>query len=125
MVIIVTKTPSYSSDGVPVEDIIGRQRVKNLPVDKSDMQRIVVGRNHLWEDALKRFQAGFDFQKYVRVVFIGEPAVDDGGPLREFLHLLTGEIATNNSLFCGPEECRIPLPNVVGLEKLTYKHIGE
>ena len=82
-------------------------------------------RNHLWEDALKRFQAGFNFRKHVRVIFIREPAVDDGGPLREFLHLLMGEIATNNSLFSGQEDCRVPLPNVVGLQKLTFKHVGE
>lgn len=110
---------------MPVEDLIGRQRVKNLPIDKSDAQRIVVRRNHLWEDTLKRFQAGLNFRKYIRVLFVGEPAVDDGGPLREFLHLLMGEIATNNSLFCGQEDCRVPLPNMLGLEKLTFKHIGE
>ena len=113
------------SEGMPLEDLIGRQRVKILPVDKSDVQRIVVRRNHLWEDTLKRFQAGLNFQKYVRVLFVGEPAVDDGGPLREFLHLLMGEIAANNSLFCGQEDCRVPLLNMVGLEKLTFKHIGE
>ena len=113
------------SEGMPVEDLIGRQRVKILPVDKSDVQRIVVRRNHLWEDTLKRFQAGLNFRKYVRVLFVGEPAVDDGGPLREFLHLLMGEIAANNSLFCGQEDCRVPLPNMVGLEKLTFQHIGE
>ena len=94
-------------------------------MDKSDFQRIVVRRNHLWEDALKRFKVGLDFQKYVRVLFVGEPAVDEGGPLREFLHLLMGEIATNNSLFCGDENCRVPLPNMAALEKLTFKHIGE
>ena len=119
------KITFFFSEGMPVEDLIGRQRVNNLPVDKSVVQRIVVRRNHLWEDSLKRFRAGFDFRKYVRVLFVGEPAVDDGGPLREFLHLLMGEIATNNSLFCGQADCRVPLPNVVGLEKLTFKHIGE
>ena len=113
------------SEGMSIEDLIGRERVKYLPIDKSEFQRIVVRRNHLFEDTLKRFQGGLDFHKYVRVLFVGEPAVDDGGPLREFLHLLMGEIATNNSLFCGLEDCRVPLPNMVGLEKLTYKHVGE
>ena len=41
-------------------------------------------RNHLGEDALKWLQAGFDFRKHTRVIFIREPAVDDGGPLHEF-----------------------------------------
>ena len=36
-----------------------------------------------------------------------------------------GEIATNYSLFSGQEHCHVPLPNVVGLQKLTFKHVGE
>ena len=56
---------------------------------------------------------------------MGEPAVDDGGPLREFLHLVTGAIATINYLFHGREECRVPAPNQAALEKLTYKYVGE
>ena len=63
------------------------------------MQRIVVRRNHLWEDALKRFKSGLDFRKYVRVLFVGEPAVDDGGPLREFLHLLMGKLLPITAFF--------------------------
>jgi len=116
---------STHSDGMPVEEILARQKAKKLPVDKSLYQRIVVRRNHLWEDSLQRFQSGVDFNRYLRVLFVGEPAVDDGGPLREFLHLLMGEIARNNSLFSGNEDCRVPLPNMVALEKHTYKHIGE
>ena len=67
------------------------------------MQRIVVRRNHLWEDALKRFKSGLDFRKYVRVLFVGEPAVDDGGPLREFLHLLMGKLLPITAFFCDKE----------------------
>ena len=94
-----------------------------LPVDRSIYQRVVVRRKHLQHDALGRFEVGFDFCKHLRVLFVGEPAVDDGGPLREFLYL--GEIASNNSLFCGEENCRITVHNMAALEKHTYKHIGE
>jgi len=31
-----------------------------------------------------RFKCGIDFSKYIHVSFVGEPAVDEGGPLREF-----------------------------------------
>ena len=77
------------SDRIPVETILHRQKVKMLPVDRSEYQRIVVRRKHLWEDALRHFRSGINFQKYIRITFVGEPAVDDGGPLREFLHHFT------------------------------------
>ena len=112
------------SDGMSIETILQRQRTK-LPIDRSDFQRIVVRRKHLWHDALSRFESGLNFCKHLKVLFVGEPAVDDGGPLREFLYLLMGEIAANNSLFCGEENCRIPAPNMSALEKHTYKHVGE
>ena len=37
-------------------------------------------------------------KKYIRVTFVWEPAVDEVGPLREFFHLLTAEIAKKNML---------------------------
>ena len=116
---------SLYSDGISIETLLLRQRAKVLPVDRSVFQRIVVRRKHVWEDSLRRFVAGIHFLKHLRVRFVGEPAVDDGGPLREFLYLLMGEIAANNSLFCGEENYRVPLPNMGALEKHTYKHVGE
>ena len=58
------------------------------------------------------------------MTFIGEPAVDAGGPLREYLHLLLGEICRNNKLFQGNEKARVPVHNVVALTKQTFKYIG-
>ena len=95
-----------------------------LPVDKSQYQRIVIRRPKIWEDTLNSFQSGINFRKYIRVTFCAEPAVDDGGPLREFLRFLMGSIATNNHLFCGSEDCRVPTPNVMELHKRTYYHVG-
>ena len=108
-----------------IDAILHRQKVKMLPVDRSEYQQIVVRRKHLWEDALHRFQSGINFRKYIRVTFVGEPAVDDGGPLRDFFHRLMGAIATNNCLFHGEEDCRVPAPNVTALEKRTYQYVGE
>lgn len=113
------------SDGLSIESLLQRQKVKLLPADKSIYQRVIVRRKKLWEDALARFQAGIDFSKYIRVIFVGEPAVDDGGPLREFLRLLMGAIATNNLYFEGEKSLRIPACNMKGLENNVYHHIGE
>ena len=107
------------------EELLQNQKAKFLSADKFDYQRIVVRQRHLWQDALHRFNSGMNFTKYIRVTFVGEPAVDDGGPLREFLHLLMVAIANNNQLFQGGEACRVPTPNMVELQKQTYKHVGE
>lgn len=82
-------------------------------------------RKHLWEDALNRFKGGLDFTKYICISFVGEPAVDEGRPFREFLHLLIGSIATNNSLFCGKDDCQVSAPNMVELTNKTHLHVGE
>ena len=108
-----------------IEVILSNHRTKVLPADTSLTQRIVVRRKHIFEDTLHRFHSGIDFHKHLRIVFVGESAVDDGGPMREFLYLLMGEIAANNSLFSGKEDCRVPLPNMSALERQTYKHIGQ
>ena len=93
-------------------------------MDSSKYQRIVVRRRHLWEDALHRFRSGVDYHKHIHVTFVGEPAVDAGGPLREFLRLLMGEIASNNSLFSGDVH-RVPVQNMSALENQTYYYIGQ
>ena len=73
----------------------------------------------------QQIQMWFDFSTYIRVSLVGEPAIDEGAPLREFLHLLMGSIATNNALFSGSEECRMLAANLAELGKNTYKHVGE
>ena len=93
------------------------QRIKYLPVDKDRYTRIVVRRKHLWEDAM----GYLDERKYVRVTFIGEPAVDEGGPLREFFYLLIVEITRNSMIFSGDER-RVPRHCV--LER-TYYCVGK
>lgn len=70
------------------------------------------------------FKRGIPVSKHLRVTFLGEPAVDAGGPLREFFRLLLGEICRNSSLFCGPPTARVPLHNVAALAKQTFKYIG-
>ena len=68
---------------------------------KSDaVQRIIVRRSNVWEDSLKQFTKlqGLSYNKNIKVTFVGEPAVDSGGPRREYFTLLIRAIATNNYL---------------------------
>ena len=70
------------SDGETLQELLCKHRIKYL---RDESQRMVV---HLWKDALNRFMSGLDEKKHIKVTFVGEPAVDQGGPLREFFHLL-------------------------------------
>ena len=47
--------------------------------------------------------SGFDERKALRVVFVGEEAVNDGGPKREFFSLALQGVANDNTMFQGPE----------------------
>ena len=68
---------------------------------KSDVQRLVVRRSNIWEDSLKQFMRGLSCDKTLKITFIGESALDAGGPRREFFTLLMRAIATNNMFFEG------------------------
>ena len=70
--------------------------------DDEDVQPIRIRRSHVFVDALQQFsKKSLDVEKMLRVHFIGEEAVDAGGPQRELFHLLTHEIFTTSNLFDG------------------------
>ena len=104
--------------------ILQNHKDRILSPDTDDIIRIKVRRRHVFEDAIQHFKRPISEHKHIRVTFLGEPAVDAGGPLREFFHLLLSEIAQNNTLFCGKVMARIPKHNMVELSKQTYKCIG-
>ena len=52
--------------------------VKHLPADRSQCQRLIVRRKHIFEDALHRYRSGIDLKKYIKVTYVGEPAADEG-----------------------------------------------
>ena len=98
--------------------------IKYLPVTRDESQRMVIRRKHLWKDALNRFMSGLDEKKRIKVTFVGEPAVDHCGPLREVVHLLLCAIGQNNNLFCVDAACHVPLHNMLELSKKNYFYIG-
>ncbi len=65
-------------------------------------------------------RAKLSLTKHLKVTFVGEPAVDAGGPLREFFHYILLEIAENDSLLSGSDTTRCSLHNLVELERKTY-----
>ena len=110
---------------ISIQDIVQDHQRKVLSGDTSDIFRITVRRRHVWDDALATFKRGFPFTSHIRITFVGEPAVDAGGPCREFLCILMQECMRNNNLFEGPDNCRIPVHNMAELEKRTFKYIGQ
>lgn len=52
-------------------------------------QRLTVCRDSIFEDSIAFFkQRKFDFTVPIKITFAGEPAIDGGGPVREFLPFL-------------------------------------
>ena len=89
-----------------------------------DRVRLVVRRKHVFDDALHRVKSNLDVNKRLKITFVDEPAVDAGGPLREFFHLLLSSIAQNDRLFSGPPQARSPSHNVAELQQRTFFYIG-
>ncbi len=94
-------------------------RINGLCITPEQTYRLKVRRKHIWEDALHQFMHKILPTHYIRVTFLGEPAVDAGGPLREFFCLLLTDTAKNNSLFCGEYSSRVPSHNMLELSKKT------
>jgi len=95
-----------------------------LSENKDDIFSIKIRRKHIWEDSFNVFKRGVPVSKHLQITFLGEPAVDAGGPLREYFYLLLREIFTKGTLFQGKETARIPIHNVLELKKQTFKYIG-
>ena len=55
--------------------------------------RLKVRRNHMWSDFKEtRIKQRVNTGDRLKIVYIGEPAIDDGGPRREFFSGITSYI---------------------------------
>lgn len=94
--------------------------------DEEDCQRITVRRSHLIADTMRVFSNNrTDVSKVLKVVFVGEPSVDLGGPRREFLQLVMREAFTASGLFVGWPTNVVPIHNVEALAANKYYVIGK
>lgn len=107
-----------------LSDVLREHRYIFLPHDEEDRLRITIRRKHILADTLHKLRGGLNISKHLKVTFLGEPAVDAGGPLREFLHHLMQELSGNNSLLCGSSTARVPRHSVVELERRSFYYIG-
>lgn len=94
--------------------------------DEEDRQRIHVRRSHIINDSIRAFsKPNFNVSKMLKVIFVGEPSVDDGGPRREFFELLMREAFTTSGLFVGWPQNVIPTHNVQALADNKYYVVGK
>ena len=99
-----------TGSGLSLKDILTdhtKQQVRthtDRNVYTDDCTFIAVRRKHVWNDSVWQFmKRSFDPKKPIRIVFIGEEAVDGGGPRREYFHLLCLAIKDESGLFHSQE----------------------
>ena len=71
------------------------------------------------------FKSNIPITNPLVVTFKEEPAVDAGGPRREYFTLLMKHISTNFQLFEGPTGHLLPTHNVPALIDKQYYYIGK
>lgn len=99
-----------------------------IPSGTKAPQRICVSRDLLLTDSIRFFKKReFDFKSPVRVAFEGEPAVDGGGPKREYFTLLLQALLSPSSpirLFEGRDSFILPMHNMDAIRAGMFKVAG-
>ena len=88
---------------------------------------ITVTRKNVWND-LKRYYAQLsdydELQLPLKVEFVDEMAIDEGGPRREFFTLAMTSALNDKNLFSGTPECRIPVRNASAVMSRSFLCFG-
>lgn len=109
-----------------LSEIIKSHVAAQVSSELDNQQEVVIRRNAIWKTTLRCFrQLSFDCSRGLSVTFLGEPAVDAGGPLREFFRLLIKDIRDNGSLMCGPDHCRTAVHNAHALQTEEFVYVGQ
>lgn len=111
------------------ETIIQQARRDHIPEFNSTSEDsttyIQVRRKYVWKDTLRAFkQPRFTTRKRLKIEFIGESAIDDGGPRREYFRLGMHELRQNSALFQGALDKRVPVHNLHLLNSKEYREVG-
>lgn len=118
-----------NSTNLTIVDIL-KEHFKGFPElennsDSDVYNNIHVRRNHIWSDTLRAVKkASFNPINPLHITFIGEPAVDEGGPRQEFFSLVLAKIAGDKSMFNGSHNSRIFIRNVQGLQNRLFYIAG-
>ena len=97
------------------------------PTSEGAPTRLTVARDSVFEDSIAFFkERSFDFSKTIKITFEGEPAIDGGGPLREYFTILLRTLLSSTSirLFEGKDSCFLPIHNTDALRSNLFKVAG-
>lgn len=114
-------------DNLSLAEILDNHLKKypNLSEEGDYFNSVHVRRNNIWKDALRAItKPSFTPTNRMRVTFIGEPAVDEGGPRREFFTLALGKMVEDRALFSGPPNCKVFVHNVQGIRNNIFYYAG-
>lgn len=105
-----------SDQNLTLEELLKQHTTRVL---SPSSQRITVRRSHILDDAVGALRCGFVETKRITIHFLGESAIDEGGPRREFFMLLMGCIANNSSILIGPPGSRVLRHNTSAFQVLV------
>ena len=121
---VILATELENESNTPLSTLI-----KDLSAEKilpEETLRIKVRRSYVWDDAKNKIGkcTKNDLCKTLKVQFVGEPAVDQGGPRNEFFTLLHKQI-NSSSLFTGEPGKKLFSHNVPALQRNDFLIYGQ
>ena len=118
------KKNSSTADGVQLHELLSQLGKDKIKTETS--LRIKVRRSHVWEDVKVKLNrcAEEDLEQTLRIQFVGEPGVDQGGPKRELFSLLHKHMNDSNSMFAGKSNSKCFSNNVVAFDQQDYLKYG-
>ena len=119
-----TENKEDSTNEVPISSMIRKLAAEKLKSDAS--LRVKVRRSNVWEDARFKIKkcSDSDLRNIIKVQFVGEPAVDEGGPRNEFYSLVHSEMS-KSSLFIGEQDKKSFNHDILALERRDYYIYGQ
>ena len=114
---------SKVEENLSIKDVL--KTLQPLPVAPL---RLTINRSSIFADSVSLFkQRNFDFKKPLKVTFEGEPAIDGGGPRREFFTIVLHELLSPSAtprLFEGRNNKFLPMHNTDAIRANLYKVAG-
>ena len=98
------------------------KELSNHSIESGERIRLKVRRSCIWEDTVAKMKRvrREGLSGLVTVQFIGEPAVDEGGPRKEFFYLVHKHMQQVSGLFEGSYRSRSFTHNVMALQRDEY-----
>jgi len=112
---------TFYRSNLKIKEIITNHRNK---LDNEKTWRITVRRQNILEDMLRAMQNNPDLDaKYLKVKFLGEPGINEGGLTREFFRLLMKSIDDSGLILDGAPGHRVPRHNPIAFQVCNYVDI--